>query len=110
MRKRILIGAIPAVAGCFFLAPTTPSADAVPGECQVTSFAGFSGGYCDQAALADGSFNHCETAEAFGLKHQRCYQACLDEAGRPYVTDMDLTTPCATSLVAAPEPALAQLP
>lgn len=110
MRKRMLFSAIPAIAGCFFLAPTAPPADAAPGECQVTSFAGFSGGYCDQAALADGSFNHCETAGAFGLTHQRCYQACLDGAGRPYVTDMDPTTPCVTALVAAPEPALAEVP
>ncbi len=92
--------AVAATAGA--LALTTPPAHAAPGECQSTSFGGVSGGYCDKAPLADGSFNHCETVGAFGIKHKRCYQACLDAAGRPYVTDMDLTTPCGTAPAPAP--------
>lgn len=79
-----------------FSVPVTPAApaNAAPGECQNVMFAGFGGGYCDQAAVADGSFNHCETTAAFGISRQNCYQACLDESGRPYPTDMDPTTPC----------------
>ncbi|MCH9762225.1 MAG: hypothetical protein K0U75_16445, partial [Actinomycetia bacterium] len=110
MQKTTLFGAAALALGCFSLPPSSPPAVAVPGECVTTTFAGFGGGFCDQAAEADGSFSHCETATAFGLSHQRCYQACLDDAGRPYATDMDLTTPCVTALTATPTPALAPAP
>lgn len=110
MRKRMLIAAAAAVLGGLSLAPNAPSALAVPGECMTTTFAGFGGGFCDQAPLADGSFSHCETASAFGISHQRCYQACLDAAGRPFATDMDLTTPCVTALTAEPTPTAAPAP
>ncbi|MFN8031810.1 MAG: hypothetical protein U0Q47_00735 [Mycobacterium sp.] len=92
--RRHIIGAAVTAAGFFLLAvPGTP-AHAAPGECQNTAFAGFGGGYCDQASEADGSFNHCETYTAFGFSQQNCYQACLDGGGRPYPTDTDFTTPC----------------
>lgn len=110
MRKRILFSAAAVALGCLSLPPNSPPALAVPGECMTTTFAGFGGGFCDQAPLADGSFSHCESASAFGISHQRCYQACLDEAGRPFATDMDLTTPCVTALTATPTPALAPPP
>lgn len=110
MRKRILLSAVVAALGYFPLSPISPPAFAVPGECMTTTFAGFGGGYCDQAPLSDGSFSHCESAMAFGISHQRCYQACLDEAGRPYATDMDLTTPCVTALTADPIPPPALAP
>ncbi len=88
--KTVLGGTLGAAACLLLAAP----AYAAPGECQNISFAGFGGGFCDQAPLSDGSFNHCESASVFGISHQRCYQACLDESGRPFVTDMDPTTPC----------------
>lgn len=93
MRNRnfILFGAALSVAGGLVAAPAAQSA---PGECQNTAFAGFGGGYCDQAALGDGSFNHCETYTAFGFSQQNCYQACLDGNGRPFPTDTDPNTPC----------------
>jgi len=91
---KIVLSAAAAVAGCLVGALPAPPAHAAPGECHNISFAGFGGGYCDQAPLTDGSFNHCETASVFGISHQTCYQACLDEAGRPFRTDMDPTTPC----------------
>lgn len=105
MWKTALFTAAAAALGCFSLVPSAAPARAIPGECQTTSFAGFGGGYCDQAPLADGSFSHCETAMAFGMSHQRCYQACLDGAGRPFPTDMDVTTPCVTALTADLAPA-----
>ncbi|WP_059020121.1 hypothetical protein [Mycobacterium sp. M26] len=95
MRNRThLIGAAVAAAGLFATLITGPPAGAAPGQCQNTAFAGFGGGYCDQAAEADGSFNHCETYTAFGFSQQNCYQACLDGGGHPFPTDMDFTTPC----------------
>ncbi len=110
MQKRTLFGAAALALGCMSLPPSSPPAFAVPGECMTTTFAGFGGGFCDQAPLADGSFSHCESATAFGISHQRCYQACMDDAGRPYATDMDLSTPCVTALTATPTPALAPAP
>lgn len=93
-RASVVFGAALAVVGGFLATLPAPAAVAAPGECQNTAFAGFGGGYCDQAAQADGSFNHCETYTAFGFSQQNCYQACLDGNGRPYPTDMDFTTPC----------------
>jgi len=92
-RGAIAIAATALGAFAAWLGPAS-LANAAPGECQNVSFAGFGGGYCDQAAAGDGSFNHCETTTAFGISRQNCYQACLDESGHPFPTDMDVTTPC----------------
>ena len=58
-----------------FMAPG--GANAVPGQCISTPW----GGFCDSPYVnQNGSFWHCENAMGFS----NCYNACLDQAGRPY--------------------------
>lgn len=93
--KNASLGAAMVAAGVVYTALVAPAAaQAVPGQCQEVSFLGFSGGFCDDVALKDGSFSHCETGGAFGMSTKNCYQACLDPGGHPYPTDLDENTPC----------------
>lgn len=92
--QKALLGVLMVAAGAVYAATVAPAAQAVPGQCQQVSFLGFSGGFCDDVAMKDGSFSHCETGGAFGMTTKNCYQACLDPGGRPYPTDLDENTPC----------------
>ena len=92
--KNVVYSVLMVAAGLFYAALVAPAAHAVPGQCQEVSFLGFSGGFCDDVALKDGSFSHCETGGAFGMSTKNCYQACLDPGGHPYPTDLDENTPC----------------
>lgn len=95
--RNVVLGAGMVAAAGFYaalVAPVVPVANAVPGQCQQVSFLGFSGGFCDDTAMKDGSFSHCETGGAFGMSTKNCYQACLDPGGHPYPTDLDENTPC----------------
>lgn len=80
-----LAAALPAAAMALGML-TSPIAVAVPGQCISTPW----GGFCDGYPQSDGSFQHCHGA--MGFSH--CYQACLDHAGNPVPTDLDLSTRC----------------
>ena len=77
-------------AGAVRRGEASPAA-AVPGQCLNTRF----GGFCDGAAMSDGSFNHCENYGLGSISFQNCYQACHDPVtNRAVPTDYDYTTPC----------------
>lgn len=73
------------LAAGLFCAP----AAALPGQCWRSPF----GGFCDTDGWKDASFMHCENVGFGGSSYSNCYRAC-DYAGRPVMTDLDMTTPC----------------
>jgi hypothetical protein len=91
MRRVLALGAAVLTAVGLSAALSAPLAAALPGQCVSTPF----GGFCDGAAEADGSFQHCENS-GFGIfSYSRCFQACHDPVSNLAVpTDSDFRTPC----------------
>ena len=79
------------VALCLAAGTLAPTAAALPGQCIQSPF----GGFCDDAAMSDGSFNHCERSGFGVFSYSHCFQACHDVvSARAVPTDMDMSTPC----------------
>lgn len=90
MRRALALGAAVVAAGWLAAAPA-PSAQALPGQCVSSPF----GGFCDDQAWADGSFQHCENSGFGVFSYSSCFQACHDPvSNRAVPTDVDLRTLC----------------